>query len=182
LLGLCEGLRKLPELETLLKKIGEGTVTAVGGLSLPHKAHFIAAVRRFTGRPLVVLCADETACRRMAADVQALSGEDVLNLPYRECMFHNVESASREWELARLRAFHELSMGHAGIVVTTPDALLLRTMPEETLKAHTLRLKVGEQHELRELSARLNAAGYLRCDRVEGVGQYALRGGILDVF
>ncbi|MBR6748838.1 MAG: transcription-repair coupling factor [Clostridia bacterium] len=182
MLGLCEGLRKLPELETLLKKIGEGTVTAVGGLSLPHKAHFIAAVRRFTGRPLVVLCADETACRRMAADVQALSGEDVLNLPYRECMFHNVESASREWELARLRAFHELSMGHAGIVVTTPDALLLRTMPEETLKAHTLRLKVGEQHELRELSARLNAAGYLRCDRVEGVGQYALRGGILDVF
>ena len=43
-------------------------------------------------------------------------------------------------------------------------------------------LRVGESHDLNELAETLTAAGYTRCEQVEGVGQFALRGGILDFF
>ena len=43
-------------------------------------------------------------------------------------------------------------------------------------------LRMGERHDLGELAGTLAAAGYTRCEQVEGVGQFALRGGILDFF
>ncbi|MEA4823158.1 MAG: transcription-repair coupling factor [Clostridiaceae bacterium] len=165
-----------------MQRIRDGTVTAVGGLSLPHKAHVIAAVRRFTGRPLAVVCADELECRRLSADLSVLSGEEVALLPYREPVFVNVESASREWEILRLRTLYGLVLGTTPIVVTTPDALLLRTMSPDTLRARSLTLKLGQTIEPKVLAAHLVASGYTRCDRVEGYGQFALRGGIVDVY
>ncbi len=182
MLGLCQALRSLPEFEQLLQRIRDGAVTAVGGLSLPHKAHITAAVRRFTGRPLVVVCADELECRRFAADLSVLSGEDVAMLPAREPVFQNVETASREWEILRLRALWGLASGTAPLVVTTPDALLLRTMSPDTLRSASITVRTGQTLEPQELASRLTAAGYLRCDRVEGCGQFAQRGGIVDVF
>lgn len=182
MLGLCEALRKIPEIEQLMQKIRDGTTTAVGGLGQIHKAHIIAAVRRFTGRPCVVLCADELACRRIASDITALSGEDVISLPYREPVFHHVESASRDWEILRLRAMYGLCVGTVPIVVTTPDALLLRTLPPDVLMSRTLSLKIGMRLDPRELQKMLVASGYARCDRVEGFGQFASRGGIVDFF
>ena len=125
-----------------MQKIRDGTTTAVGGLGQIHKAHIIAAVRRFTGRPCVVVCADELACRRIASDITALSGEDVISLPYREPVFHHVESASRDWEILRLRAMYGLCVGTVPIVVTTPDALLLRTLPPDVLMSHAV-FKIG---------------------------------------
>ena len=68
------------------------------------------------------------------------------------------------------------------MVVATCEGLLQKTTPPEKLGAAALRLAVGERLDLTALPGRLVAAGYTRCDQVEGVGQFALRGGILDVF
>ena len=62
------------------------------------------------------------------------------------------------------------------------DALMVRTLPPEKLRSAVRTLKVSARLDLAELSAQLTAAGYTRCEQVEGVGQFAVRGGILDVF
>ena len=59
---------------------------------------------------------------------------------------------------------------------------MLRTMPPETMRELTLRLRVGERADLTELTKTLVRAGFERTEQVEGAGQFALRGGILDVF
>ncbi len=182
MLGLCLALRGMPEFEELLRRIESGTVTAVGGLSGAHKAHMAAAVRRFTGRPLVVICADEPECRRMSSDIAFLSGEEPMVLPAREPVFRNIESASRDWEFRRLHALYEISAGTAPLVLTTPDALMLRTISPDALRTHSITVRCGQSIEPESLAKRLAAAGYERSDRVEGCGQFALRGGILDVF
>ena len=144
-------------------------------------AHMAAALRRTTGRRIILIAPDEYDARRMVQDLTAFSDEDCVLLLPREFLFHNVETASREWETARLRALDELRRG-CGICVTSIDALLERTMPPEYLDTHSFDIRVGEIYRMEELTARLVSAGYVRTSRVEGCGQFAVRGGILDVF
>jgi transcription-repair coupling factor (superfamily II helicase) len=59
---------------------------------------------------------------------------------------------------------------------------MARTMPPELMKSLAVTLEIGGQVDLKELTDQLLSAGYVRCEQVEGVGQFALRGGILDVF
>ena len=131
---------------------------------------------------MVFLCADEREARQLAGDLQSLTGETPVTLLAREWQFRPNAVSSREWERSRLAALHQMAAGNAPIVVATVDALLARTMPPHRLAELSVTLETGGRADLKELTDRLLQAGYSRCDQVEGVGQFAVRGGILDVF
>ena len=176
-------LSQVPEFSQLLAAIDSGGCpAAVTGLAAVHRAHFAAGIRANTGRPVVLLCADETEAARLGEDLAALTGETVLRLPAREFTFHNAAVVSRQWEHRRFSVLRAMSTGRAPLVVATVDALLQRTLPKTLLSQAAQTLRVGEVHDLPELAERLAAAGYARCEQVEGAGQFALRGGILDFF
>ncbi len=59
---------------------------------------------------------------------------------------------------------------------------LSEKVPDPELRPHSFRLRVGELLDLDECAAELVAAGYERVDQVEERGQFAMRGGLLDVF
>ncbi len=144
-------------------------------------AHIAAALRRATGKRIAFIVPDEYDARRMMQDLSSFSDEECILLPPREFMFHPVETASREWETARLRALDELRRG-CGICIAPVDALLQRTMPPEYLEKNAFSIRTGESYQMDDLVTRLISAGYVRTSRVEGCGQFAVRGGILDVF
>ena len=176
-------LDQVPEFSSLLTALDSGACpAAVSGLAAVHRAHFAAGLRAKAGRRVVVVCADEGEAQRFAEDLHAFTGEQVLTLPSREFTFHDAAVVSRQWEHRRLSALRALAMGETDLVVTTPEALLQRTLPSALLLQTVHTLRVGEVHDLTELAETLTAAGYVRCDQVEGVGQFALRGGILDLF
>ena len=177
--------------ERLIKEIGFDQLAAcvdnglcpavVSGVDGVHRAHAAAVLRRNLKRPLVVLCSDEAEQRRIAGDLEALTQEKAVLLSARDFMFYNVESASRQHEQERLRALYGMLRGE-GIVVATVDGALQRTMPPKLMANAALELKNGGSYDLGEVLALLTRAGYSRTDQVEGPGQFALRGGILDVF
>ncbi|MEA4955686.1 MAG: transcription-repair coupling factor [Pseudoflavonifractor sp.] len=180
---LLSALNAVPEFQSLLAALDGGACpAAVSGLSPVHRAHMAAAVREATGRPVAVLCADDTECQRMAADLRAFSGEEVLTLPAREFLFHNAAVVSRQWEQRRLEVLWALTEERVPFLVASAEAMLQRTLPPDCLSQAARVLKMGAVYDLNELSEALTAAGYRRCDQVEGVGQFALRGGILDFF
>ena len=180
---LLSALQGIPEFQQLLTALDSGrSPAAVSGLSPTHRAYFAAGLRQETGRPVVLLCADEAECERMAADLKALTGEEALTLPAREFTFHNAAVVSRQWEHKRLQVLWALTQGKVGFLTVPAEALVQRTMPPALLSQASKVLKMGEPYDLNELSELLAAAGYSRCDQVEGVGQFALRGGILDFF
>ena len=154
----------------------------MSGLSAVHRAHFAAGIWQQTGRPVVLLCADETEADRLAEDLTAFTGQAVRRLSARDFTFHNAAVVSRQWEHRRLSALRALAAGESPLTVCTVESLLQRTLPRTLLTQCAQMLRVGESHDLPELAERLSAAGYTRCEQVEGVGQFALRGGILDVF
>ena len=180
---LLSALQGIPEFQQLLTALDSGrSPAAVSGLSPTHRAYFAAGLRQETGRPVVLLCADEAECERMTADLKALTGEEALTLPAREFTFHNAAVVSRQWEHKRLQVLWALTQGKVGFLTVPAEALVQRTMPPALLSQASKVLKMGEPYDLNELSELLAAAGYSRCDQVEGVGQFALRGGILDFF
>ena len=176
-------LEKVPEYLRLEAALDGGrSPVEVSGLSPVHRAHFAAGLLARLGCPVVLVCADEGECRRLAADVTALTGEPATLLGAREFLFHDGAVASRQWEHQRIAAFRAMAQGKAKLIAATAEGLLQRTLPPEELAAHVVTVESGGQYDLEELADRLAALGYTRCEQVEGVGQFALRGGILDVF
>ena len=180
---LLSALNDIPEYRSLLAAIDNGACPAAfSGLSAVHRAHFAAGIRQELGRPVVVVCADEGEAERMARDLAALSGEAVRTLSAREFTFHNAAVVSRQYEHRRLSTLRALAAGECPLLVCTVESILQRTIPKILLTQAAQVLRMGERHDLGELAGTLAAAGYTRCEQVEGVGQFALRGGILDFF
>ena len=180
---LLSALNDIPEYRSLLAAIDGGACpAALSGLSAVHRAHFAAGIRQETGRPVVVVCADEGEAERMTRDLAALSGEEVRTLSAREFTFHNAAVVSRQYEHRRLSVLRALAAGECSLLVCTAEAVLQRTLPKALLEGASRVLRMGESHDLNQLAETLTAAGYTRCEQVEGAGQFALRGGILDFF
>ena len=88
----------------------------------------------------------------------------------------------REHDAERALCCHRLLTGEAVAVMTTPAALSLPLLPPREFRARTLSLAPGQSIEREALLEALERAGYERVDAVTEVGQWSLRGGIVDVF
>ncbi len=179
LADLLEGYGPFEEVCRTARQKGVIHLTNLGGAA---RAHVLQALSLRLSRPLLVLEDNERSCARMAEDLSALMGRRVSYFPAREITFYQDMAASREVSNRRLETLSHLLTGETRAVVAPVDALLHRVMPREVFARYVLRLGVGDVMEQEELIAQLLAAGYTREYAVEGRGQFAVRGGILDVF
>jgi transcription-repair coupling factor (superfamily II helicase) len=147
-----------------------------------HRAHVLAALRAVTGRPVVAVCADELEAGRFARDLETLTTEDACALFARDFTFYNAEGVSRELEQRRLHTLYQMARGNAPVTVASPGGLMQRAIPREALLSSAMTLHMNKSYDLAEIAQRLVTAGYSRAEQVEGRGQFALRGGILDFF
>ncbi len=180
---ICLSILQNTALTPLPSRVEGGFLPAlVSGLSPIHRAHLAAALHLETGRPIVVLSPDETAAESMAADLRAFLGEEVGLLVSRDMAFYDTESASRETEQRRLAALDGLLGEKFGAVVITIPALLQRALPPSALSGAAFSLRAGQELPPERLKLALLRAGYMPADKVEGPGQFAVRGGIFDIF
>ena len=175
-------LQKSTDYNQLLKAVEAKQAVAVSGLSQAPRSHVLAAVHEQSGRPLVAVCQDDMAAKRLASELGAFLGEEPPVLPSRELTLAGAIGVSRQWEQQRLRLLYAMAQGRVPVLVASLDALLLRTIPRQTLFSASVTLRVGAEYSMPDLIERLTRAGYSRASLVEGVGQFALRGGILDVY
>ena len=182
---LLEALFDAPDIMRAARALAAGGGPAAAfGLTEAHKSHLAAALAAAgPGAPRTVLLvtATDTAAARMRADAEALGVQASL-LPARETPLVRVMNASPERAGERVRALMQLASGQPGVVVASMAALLQRVAPREAFLRQRIELAAGDELEPRSLLERLCAAGYERVDLVEGRGQAALRGGIVDVF
>ena len=180
---LAAAVSRLPEFQELIAAMEAGRCpVALSGVAAVHRTHVAAGIYLATKRPVVLVCADEAEADRMAHDLGAFLEQPVPVLTARSFTFHNATTVSRQWEHRRLALLSALKQGECNALVVTVEALLQRTMPPDVLRRCCVTLKTGDVQDLSQLTELLVASGYTRCAQVEGVGQFALRGGILDVY
>ena len=179
---LLQALEKSPEYQQLLDAISRGSVAAVSGLSQITRSHFLAALHAKSSRPSVFLVQDELAASRLQEELESFLGVQIPILPERELTFVEASGVSRQWEQKRLKLLYDLAAGKLPLLIASFGAMALRTIPRAVLFSASILLRVGASFTPEDLIERLTQAGYSRTTLVEGVGQFALRGGILDVY
>ncbi len=183
MLAITEAFRQNKEVNALFFAIDAGQCPAVlSGLSGVHRAHLGAALQAASSRPVVFVCADDGEANRLKADLETLSEKQVIYLASREMVFYDAAVVSRQWEHRRLQALADICTTSVSFIVMTIEGMLQRTMPLETMKQAVQLLELSSSYPLDKLTSFLTRNGYTTCDQVEGPGQFALRGGILDVF
>ena len=166
---------------------GGGLPALVSGLSAVHRANLAAALCDRLERSLFVLTPDDTAAENFARDLQSMLRMPVQTLGMREFCFLPAEAVSHRTEQQRLTSLHALAeaaeTGRSPVIaVASVTAMLQRTIPAETLRKAAFSLRVGDSYPLEDVLDALIRCGYERTEQVEGPGQFASRGGILDLF
>ena len=175
-------LQSLTEYKDLLSATEKGkTPVAVSGISHIHKAHLSAVLSRDLDRRCVIITPDEGEATRFVEDLTAMGCTPLL-FPARDLSLRTTDTLSLQYEQKRLEVLCHLLEGEYTHLVCSVDALLPFTLPPEVLYRRSFTIKEQEDYDPNALCEQLVACGYTRCSQVEGPGQFAKRGGILDIF
>ena len=179
---LLSVLKTIPEYQGLLDCLSRRETAAITGIGQINRSHMIAGLRQDTAAPMVIVCQDDLAARKLQEELKAFLGDTFPILPGRELTLYDTTVVSRAWEQKRLRQLYDLAQGKTSLQIFTWESLSQRTMPPQVLLRSAFALETGNEYDLDQLIQLLTNAGYSRCGMVEGPGQFAVRGGILDVF
>ena len=179
---LLSVLKTIPEYQGLLDCLSRRETAAITGIGQINRSHMIAGLRQDTATPMVIVCQDDLAARKLQEELKAFLGDTFPILPGRELTLYDTTVVSRAWEQKRLRQLYDLAQGKTSLQIFTWESLSQRTMPPQVLLRSAFALETGNEYDLDQLIQLLTNAGYSRCGMVEGPGQFAVRGGILDVF
>ncbi len=155
-----------------------------GGLCAGASDALCISVTEDTARlrktPVLIICHEEKECVRLRNTFLKF-GKRVAFYCSRDLNFHNI-SASHEYEHERLEVLSGILGGAYDVVLTTPDTALGYTMPVEMLRKNIFKIDFNTKIQPEDLADRLVEAGYVRVDMVDGAGQFARRGGIVDLY
>ncbi|MFA6033531.1 MAG: hypothetical protein WC889_11585, partial [Myxococcota bacterium] len=179
--------------DQLLNKLGSGSRVRVSGVS-PQAAAFVVAglFGHQAGDPdaplYVLVVPDNEAMDRLASDLRFFLGlkadpPDVHTYPADEVNPFSGVSPDRADVASRLGVLHRLMRGEpVRVLVVSAPALLKKVMPRELLASAGDYVIPGVEVDRERLVQNLLKGGYLRAPVVDGPGQFAARGGIVDIF
>ncbi len=140
-----------------------------------------AAVGRVLSRPVLMVVAHLDDADE-AVDELASAGVEAVRLPALEVL-PGESAVSMDLFAERLGVVRRLVAGGCPAVLVAPIQALMQPAPgAESLGALALSLRAGERRALGEVVRWLEQAGYQRLDAIEEPGDFAVRGGIIDVF
>ena len=185
--GLIKESSKYKEMISRFKELyKEGTTLPllVDGISDGALYSLIGSLtedlKRVTKSPLLVLVGQEQRANRLCEFLNKVGIKGEL-YPTRDFNFYDM-TASHSLEYERLKVLSGIIYGSLDVVFATPDACLQYTVPKSLLKSRSLTVNSDTCLDISEFSRTLYDLGYTQCDIVEGAGQYAVRGGIIDLF
>lgn len=179
--AFTEPLLELAEFETIQKTKyrGKGMIQIAGSTG-SQKSHLAYALSGDSRRVLYIL-ADEEKAKEVLEEYQFLDGE-VLFYPAKDFLFYRADIRGKYLVKQRMEVFRALKEEEKVTVITTIEALMDGVRPPLKIDQEVFSVCTGDTADLEELVQRLSAMGYDREVQIEGPGQFAVRGGIVDIF
>jgi transcription-repair coupling factor (superfamily II helicase) len=180
---LINPLLEINEYKGILTSLKDGkTPVSINGPSDSQKAHLVYSICKHTGAKGLFVAFNEMQARKFYEDFSFFLGDDVLFFPAKEVMLHNYEAKSYDEIYERLKALDRIVSGNYELIVTSAEALSQKLIPLSLFENCTIHLSPGDRVDLSHLTQLLVSTGYERVTIVEGKGQFAIRGGIIDIF
>ncbi len=172
-------LEQYRELEnSIAKAAGPAVVT---GLPDAAKAHLVSELCGAMRPWKLVVTYDDARARELCGDLRAFS-DQVWMYPARDLLFYSADIRGFEVSKERIDVWRHMQEDDGGFVVTTVDALMDQLEEPDRFRKSVFRINDTDTVDLQELSAKLVEFGYERTAEVDGIGQFSVRGGIIDFF
>ena len=177
---LINSVKNLKSFKEVNNSIKNSKNTAVFGSEEAVLSLFAPAFNDL-GKKVCVISQNRVTARKTYEDISSISSANCLLYPEKDVFFYERDSKSKENTKKRLEAMAEISSGKADIVVTTLNALTAKISKREIFSSYKINIKAESQISLEELRVKLIEMGYERFPSVEGVGQFSIRGSIIDI-
>ena len=158
---------------------GKGPVQ-ISGVTDSQKVHVMHELSKDNPWRLVVTY-DDTRAKEIFDDFSYFEPNTWL-YPARDLLFYSSDIHGNLLTRQRMQVFKHLLEDEGGVVVTTVDGLMDHLLPLSRIKESCLNIMVGQTLDMEEIKHLLTGMGSERMGQVDGMGQFSVRGGILDVF
>ena len=167
------------EIKQLKKAVADFTSPVlVSGMAEAQKAH----IATLLGKSRLIVAASPLKAQQIYSDLCYFDKTSAVLYPPKDIIFYSADIKSRDIIKTRFEILSRLMAGEELTVVATVEALLDRLVPRSVFESFILTLRTGGELKTDEFAKKLVLMGYERCDSVEAPGQFAIRGGIVDVF
>ena len=178
---LIKKLSEYEQIEEILEKTGRAV--DISGLTGSGKAFIAASLCQNTDKDGIYVCDSEYQAKKVYSDLAYFFGENAIFYPAKEMEYFEVDAKSNELINERISALEKLAESQGSTVfVMSIDALLQYCVDFDGYRDSIITIKEGAEFKIEKLIKKLDDLGMVREDMVEGVGQFSVRGGILDVF
>lgn len=130
----------------------------------------------------VIIAPNEKKAKEITDDLKLYEGERVLFYPSKDLIFYSADVHSNDITKARMVAIEKILNEEPITLVMSVEALIDPLVPKSVMQEYWLKFHIGQELDYTQLSKKLVFMGYERVDIVEGRGQFAIRGGILDIY
>lgn len=178
LLEPFEELKEFQEIQTNIKK--SNTPIQVTGCMDSQKCHLIAGLgQNYLFK--VILAANELKAREIYEDYK-LYDKQVYLYPAKDAIFYSADARGNAIVRERLAVMKRLIEREATCIVTTMDGGMDKLLPLEYMAKQVFTISEGDIVPIEKLKTQLISLGYERVGQVDGSGQFAIRGGIIDLY
>lgn len=176
-----EPLKEMRDFEQIREDISNNRLPVhVDGCIDSQKSHFIAALSQAYKYKIIVTYSENRA-REIYEDYRFFD-KNTLIYPAKDVIFYNADIHGNLIISQRLAVIRKLLDGEPVTVITTLDALMDRILPLSHAAKYMLTIGEGDVVDLDAVKVRLVNMGFERVGQVEHPGQFAIRGGIIDIY
>ncbi len=179
---IIKEIKKTLEYQKLLSEILKyNNPVGLFGLSKTARAAILSALETDADKEILVITKDERSANKLYEDLSFFTDKVEVFLS-RDLNLRYIESFSREYEYARIKTLGKIISKKARIIVAPINSALMYTMPKERFLENTFTIKDTQKLKQQDLTQKLLKSGYIMREMVEGFGQFAKRGDIIDIF
>ena len=176
-------LLELQEYDNLVQalKSGKGPLQVTGTLDSQkvHLMYELGEASAFAWK--LVVTYDDTRAKEIYDDLRSFTSR-VWLYPAKDLLFYSADIHGNLMARQRIAVLRRLMEDREGVVVTTMDGLMDHLLPLKYLREQSITVESGQVIDLDSWKERLVAMGYERMAQVDGMGQFSIRGGIVDIF
>ena len=167
-------------IEIVNKIENEKSPIAISGLNDVGMVNLDVAIHEFTKRPICILTYNEIQAKKIYDDIKYFT-DNVVIFPKKEVVTYDYVAESKENLYERIESLNKIKSKKTLIVVTTIEAVMQKLPEKNTIYQNELKFKTGNSYKLDDIKRNLVDLGYVRCDLIEGIGQFSVRGDIVDI-
>lgn len=179
--ALIAPLTELAEFETVLKKRTKETgILQFAGCVNSQKTHMMYALS--DGFDFKIIATSSEMKAKQIYEEYRFLDSDIYQYPAKDLLFYQADLRGKYLLKQRMEVFQTIVEGRAATIVTSFDGFMDALLPLNMMKERIRTFKVGEAVDFEAIKKEMVLLGYDREEQIEGPGQFAVRGGILDIY